>query len=405
MEPRPRGVSDEVCFETFARHCRAFYDSSLLLRRSSYSSSSMHEEKKTDENTTDANDSYKQAAAGKVVLETLDRISIICSTAITDSTQHPPHRQKEKVQESVASLRQEHSFIIECHHDLLLECGLLVVDQFVDSSFKQNDCLLQKYVQIRDDVRRRAHKAAMLHRQMSFVELLHESIKNVTDLSESSKPRLAQLKNVEHTLSTIQAFVGKYETNIGSHSFLAGLYRIVHLQINSKAGMQRGVKHPSHIVRWKFCASVLTEACRPCHVKDNEDDDDELAYAREAIQVLLSFLIWIRDVDLEGGGLIISVEGNDSEFDPVIFSSHQSNNSTLKEKSESIISFEVDKFVSNQTLRRILAVLPNPRHLDARATGSVVEVDPSNTVSRKNIGGHDDEQRPWFARLETCVLL
>jgi hypothetical protein len=367
----------------------------------------MHEEKKTDEHTIGASDLKKQAADGKLVLETLDRISTICSMAMADGTKPLPHHLKEKeciftvqesVQESVASLRREHALVVARHHDLLLECGFVVFDRFMASSYQQKECLLQKYIQIRDAVRRRAHKAAMLQRQLSFVELLHDSIKNDADRSESSKPRLTQLNTVQHTRSTIQTFVGKYLDSIGSHSFLAGLYRIVDLQINPKVGMQWGAKHPPHIVRWKFSVSVLTEACCPCHGEDSD-------YAREAIQVLRSFLVWIEDVDLEGGGLFRPAQEKYSEFDPAICISSQSNNSALKKIAESTLSFEIDKHVSNANLRRILAVLPNPKRLEACATGSVVQVDPDNTVLRKNVDGHDDEERPWFARLDTCTVL
>mmetsp|Transcript_7971 Transcript_7971/g.17978 ORF Transcript_7971/g.17978 Transcript_7971/m.17978 type:complete len:414 (+) Transcript_7971:182-1423(+) len=413
-------MANEVeCLHKFGQHCRSFYDSSLILRPSSSSLSSIQEEKKSDENPIGVNDKKKKAADGKVVLETLDRLSAIHAAAVSTRQQQNINN---ALQNSIASLRQEHTLVVERHHDVLEECGLLDIDRFLESSSPNDDHdsqnedvashLLKKYTQIRDAMRRRAHKISMLHRQNSLFELLSEYS------SMPSKPCMTQLKNAQHNISNIQKFVDKYQSNIGSHPFLAGLYRIVDMQLNPSTSSKRSCKDPSYIVRWKFRGSVLTEACRSCHSKESENVDDELAYAREAIQVLFSFLIWIKDIDVEGGGLVIPIEENDLGLDQILHSSNQSNNSTHKEQPEPFLLLEIDKYISNANLRRILAVLPDPKRLDARATGSVEVldaslsdpetangVDDSNLVLRKNVDGHEDEQWPWFARLEFCTLL
>mmetsp|Transcript_9587 Transcript_9587/g.20766 ORF Transcript_9587/g.20766 Transcript_9587/m.20766 type:complete len:434 (+) Transcript_9587:570-1871(+) len=430
------GNGEDECLHKFGQHCQVFYDSSLILRSSNTSLSSMQEEKKADENATHDNDiKKKQAEDGKIALETLDRISAICSLVVSITSQQQGQQPQQaqtitsQLQESLASLRQEHALIVEHHNDLLLECGLSNVDQFVmeEPSCSSENSKHQKYIQMRDAMRRRAHKISMQHRQNSFFELLSEWNNTTTDddTEPSSKsadtelPRMTQLENIQHTLSTIRKFVGKYQSNIGSHSFLAGLYRIVDLQLNPKSGgsSARGsTKNSSskYVIRWKFRGSVLTEACRSCHGRGNENVDDELAYARDAIQVLFSFLIWVKDIDVEGGEYIIKpMEENDLGLDI--------DNSRLEERSsvEPILSFEIEKYISNANLRRILAVLPNPKRLDARATGSVEELDSSlsvpkivnganesDVISRKNIDGHRDEQWPWFTgRWESCALL
>eukprot|EP00581_Thalassiosira_minuscula_P017890 CAMPEP_0183726826 /NCGR_PEP_ID=MMETSP0737-20130205/24288_1 /TAXON_ID=385413 /ORGANISM="Thalassiosira miniscula, Strain CCMP1093" /LENGTH=394 /DNA_ID=CAMNT_0025958293 /DNA_START=25 /DNA_END=1206 /DNA_ORIENTATION=+ len=391
--------NDDERLHQFARHCQAFYDSSLILHPSSSSLSSIQEEKKADEKPIEKK---KKDADGKVVLETLHRISAIRS--ITVGTQQFPHTQEQNALHE-STLRQEHALIVERHRDLLLDCGLLDMDRFIEpppgANENKQSTLLEKYIQTRDVMRRRAHKISMAHRQNSFLEILSESENMDGDASHPSEPSMTRVANVQNSLSIIQNFVRKYQTNIGSHPFLAGLYRIVDMQLNPKSGSRRSSKHPSYIVRWKFRGSVLTEACRSCH---NENDDDELAYAREAIQVLFSFLVWVKDVDVEGGGFIIPIDEDELELDQILFAPEKGGNSISKQREEPTLSFEVDKDISNANLRRILAVLPNLKRLDARATGSVQELDTSSSDPkmggsiphpRKNIDGHEDEQWPW----------
>lgn len=409
-------ANEMECLHRFGQHCRSFYYSSLLLHPSSSSLSSIQEEKKADENSVRVNDKKREAADGKVVLETLDRLSAIHSVAVVRQQQPQQQNISNALQNSIASLRQEHTLVVERHHDILEECGLLDIDRFLESSSPKNDDnqnddeeshLLQKYTQLRDDMRRRAHKISMLHRQNSLFELLSEStITDADSLSMPSKPCMTQVKDAQHTLSIIQKFVNKYQSNIGSHPFLAGLHRIIYMQLKPSNSSKRSCKDSSYIVRWKFHGSVLTEACRSCH---SDSEDDELAYAREAIQVLFLFLVWIRDIDVEGGGLVIPIEENDLGLDEC---------NTPKEHTEPTLLLEIDKHISNANLWRILAVLPDPKRLDARATGSVEVLnasmsdpkivdgaDGSNLVLRKNVDGHKDEQWPWFARFEFCTLL
>jgi len=409
-------ASEDHTLRRFSRHCRVFYDSSLILHPSDSSLSSLQEEKKADENPLDVNHMKKRAADGKIVLESLDRIIAIRSIAVTIEQQQ---QQQQKIigglQNSIDTLRQEHTLIIERHHDVLSECGLLDIDRFIEPSCRpKNDdrangeddtapCLLRKYTETRDAMRRRAHKVSMLQRQNSLFELLDDSITAETGSPTSSEPDMTRVENVQRNLSLIQIFVQKYQTNIGAHSFLAGLYRIVHMQLHPKPNGKKSCKDPSYVVQWKFRGSVLTEACCSCHGKNNENEYDELAYARQAIEVLFSFLIWVKDIDMEVGGLIVPIDEHEFDAD----SSNGGNK--VGETKEPILSFEIDKHISNANLRRILAVLPDPKRLDARATGSVEVLDSSGNDSglsnRKNVDGQEDEPWPWFSRLEFCTLL
>lgn len=406
-------ASEEIFLRRFGQHCRCFYDSSLVLRQPSSSSSlsSLQDEKKSDDNSIRANVIQKNQNDGKVAIEALDRIIAIRSIVVNMQQQTSPMNE---LQNSINNLRHEHALISERHHETLAECGLLDTNLFIAPSSASHDLanqkdeesstLLQKYIQMRDATRRRAHKISMLHRQNSLFELLLEPI---TD-DDPAKPRMSQVENIQHTLSTIKKFVRKYHSNIGSHPFLAGLHRIVELQLMPKHDCKRSSEDPSYIIRWRFRGSVLMEACRSCRGQDDNDQNDELAYAREAIEVIFSFLIWIKDIDVEGGNHIIPVDEIDLRQDD------HNLHSTHNEQSEPFLSFEIDKHISNVTLGRILSVLPNPKCLEARATGSVeildaTLIDPqisyNRVVQRKNINGQDDEQLGWFARMEFCTVL
>ena len=67
--------------------------------------------------------------------------------------------------------------------------------------------------------------------------------------------------------------------------------------------------------------------------------------------------------------------------------------------------------MSNATLRRILNVLPNPKDLDARATGSLTvltSTDNERVVLRENVDGHLDETWPLFHSnflVDYCTVL
>jgi len=385
-----KNEEDDECISKFGHYCLMFYSSSLILNSST--SSIINREKKADDDTYNntSNDKKKNQAVGKILIETLDRINAI------HSMKHQHSDNNDAIVSSIANLKQEHTIISKQYHEILLECGLLDINQFIESSssgIRYNDTpsLLQIYNQMRDSMRQRAHQISSLHRQNSLFELL--STRSSSSLEEEEEiPRLTQIENIQHTISIIQKFVSKYKGNVGSHSFLAGLYKFIDLQINPKPDSKRF--DPAYIVRWTFNGSVLTESCRSCIGKHNENESDELAYAREAIEVLFSFLIWIKDdIDLEGG-----VSNMMKPIDIHDLGHLQTMDSSTYNK-EHMLSFEINKNVSNYTLKRFLSVLPNPKRLDARATGSLEVVSSVNlSCQRSNIEGKEDEDS-WFVMM------
>ena len=409
--------SEEINLHRFGEHCRCFYDSSLVLRPSSSSSSltSLQDEKKADDKSIGANDIQKRQNDGKIAIEALDRI--IALRSIVGSIDQQA-RVVDGLQISINNLRHEHVLIAERHHETLKECGLLDMNRFIEHSRASHECidrneqtdegpssLLQKYAQMRDATRQRAHKISMYHRQNSLFELLLEP----TPDDDPATPRMSQMQNVQNVIDTIKMFVRDYQSNIGSHSLMAGLHRIVELQLAPKLDGKKSSKDPSYVVRWRFRGSVLMEACRSCHDQDNNLMDDDMAYARDAIKVIFSFLIWIKNLDVECGSYIIPIDEINLVLDD--HSSYQINS----EQPEPFLSFEIDKHISNATLRRILLALPDPKYLDARATGSVEVLDATSNdhksaldgvvQKRQNIDGQEDEQLAWFARMEFCTVL
>jgi hypothetical protein len=369
--------ADNEALQNFGRHCQSFYNSSLVITNSS---SSLDQ----DKNVGYAKSNEHKVAQGKVVMETLDRIVAMRAASVEGS------------RESLEELRREHALVAEIDLDLLQDCGLLNVDRFLEPSVLDQEKAAvgyEQYIQMRDMIRRRSHKFAIVQRQSSLFELLSESDHSISIESSAAgnnASQLTQLENMKKAITTTQQFVKKYRSNIGSHSFLAGLYKFIHLQLHPTHKSTK--TDPFYIVQWNFLGSVLTEACH------SNDDGDSQAYAREAVKLLFSFLTWVKSDDIEEGFCSIP----DDNFD---LAKH-----THYEK-DLMLSFQVNKHVSNANLHRILAVLPNPKDLDARGTGSVEVVDAQtvgenkNVLARVNVDGLLDEQWGWFAGWQLCNVL
>lgn len=361
----------------FSRHCQSFYNSSLVITGSSPTS--------LDKNYGNAmSNNDREVSQGKIVMEALDRIGALRAAVEGCRTYHPAEFVKE-AQESLKRLRTEHELIVERHGDVLDECGLRDINRFIDlGSSTTNPCCFEQYIQTRDEIRRASHKLAMLQRQASLHQILsdhegesstHYNYETTHDThSVESKP-LTQLHHVKDVMITTENFVGKYKRNIGSHSFLAGLHRFIHEQLH--------VKSKNDTVQWNFRGSVLTEACHMTSEGDTE------AYARDAANVLFSFLTWIKCTDVEGGR---------AEHDNLAF---RERNRAPSTDTEPMLSFRVNKYLSNNNLRRILSVLPDPKSLDARPTGSVEIISERDRI---NVDGHLDEARPWW-QFQLCNVL
>jgi len=393
---------EQECLRNFARHCHSFYLSSLS--PSSSAQSSMHwvespqhcEEEKKSNSCNDLD--QKIASDGKIVLEAFDRICVISSFVTKNSVNENDRQQlKNSIcnnlhQNSLINLRNEHDLCSKHHLDLLKECGLLELEEFTNNI--NATILLQKYIKVRDDMRGQAHKLAMNHRHTSFFELLSRAEKDylvypeetctLSTAETTTSSHATTVNGIKATISKIENFVRKYQSNLGSHSFLAGLHRFIHLQLHPKPGSNLRSTDPSYIIQWTIRSTVLSEAHISCA------GSDEHAYVRDALNVLFSLMILSKKEDIEGGSTAGYAQENSSE---------------------PLISFEFHKLVSNGTLRRILNVLPKPKNLDAKATGTFVvlgQTENERLISRENIDGHLDEPWPLFEmdfRVDFCTLL
>ena len=369
----------------FARHCHTFYLSSLSpassaqssLHHTQSSSSSLDEEAAIARNA--CADLSQKTNDGKIVIEAFDRICQI-GAINSDNT---------AIQEgSLTNLQNEHELCAKRHCDLLKGCGLLEIDHF--TTLNNAATLLQKYTEVRDATRRQAHKSAMTHRQNSFFELLSHAEQDCVTYpvetcalpTEETSPNCrttTTVDGIKAIMSSIEEFVTKYQPRIGSHSFLAGLHKFIHLQLTPTSGNNLS-NNPSYVVQWTFRGSVLTEACLPAGA-----DGDELSYAREALKVLFMFMILSKTNDIEGG--------------------------SQEDATEPMVSFEIHKHMSNNTLRRILNVLPNPKDLDAKPTGSLkvlTNSENNNVALRENVDGHLDEHWSLFHSnflIDYCTVL
>ncbi len=394
---------EQECLRNFARHCHSFYLSSLSPSSSAQSSmhwvessSSQHCEEEKKSNSCNDLD-QKIASDGKIVLEAFDRICVISSFVTKNSANENDRQQLNNSicnnlhQNSLINLRNEHDLCSKHHLNLLKECGLLELEEFTNNINATN--LLQKYIKVRDDMRGQAHKLAMNHRHTSFFELLSRAEKDclaypvetcTLPTAETTSSHATTVNGIKATISKIENFVRKYQSNLGSHSFLAGLYQFSITQLHPKPGSNLRSTDPSYVIQWTIRSTVLSEAHISCA------GSDEHTYVRDALNVLFSLMILSKKEDIEGGSTAGYAQENSSE---------------------PLISFEFHKLVSNASLRRILNVLPKPKNLDAKATGTFVvlgQTENERLISRENIDGHLDEPWPLFEmdfRVDFCTLL
>ena len=365
----------------FARHCHSFYLTSLSPAQSVHLSQTQASSpfRETEENNTRTRNASSNNN-GKIVIEVFDKI---CAISAALNKNHTTLQDG-----SFVKLKNEHDLCAKDYHELLMECGLLEIDQF--TILDNASTLLELYNEVRHKARRQAHKTTMKYRQNSFFEMLSQAEKQWLDdqaetCTKSSATRSTHtsttVDGIKATISSTEKFVAKYKPMIGSHSFLAGLHKFIHLQLTPKPESNNRKCDPYYVVQWEFRGSVLTEACMPAAAADV----DELSYARDALHFLFHFLIRSKEVDVEGG--------------------------SAEDGEEPMVSFEIHKHVSNATLCRILNALPSPTSLDARATGSLALLKNSGgerVAARLNVDGHLDEPWPLFHNnflADYCTLL
>ncbi len=321
--------------ECFRKHCRLYYQTSLSISDNS------------NYTCTNSGSSEDKIQASRVVLDALEhQLGNAPDTEL--SNDHRDFLKSERAKKYENELRSSGLYIgIE-------EIGQYCSDDEqpvgkVKSYYKPQEILLE-YSKVKDEERRLAHITKMKERRETLHNLF---LKHSGDAKSTSTRFLGEFdvttqKYLTHVCCRVQKFVCRYKNNIGSHSLLAGIGRIVKEQI----------KMNDEVCFWSFNSSVISESCF-----GSLQNQDGKSYMEDAVSVLTSFLIYNPEQDIEAND-----DGDTEEF----------------------ITFHVHPMISNSFLKYILAEIPSS--LDAKPTGRCGSRESSNQpLVRANLTGQFDE--------------
>lgn len=238
--------------------------------------------------------------------------------------------------EALCASRKSLDCMNEIHRSAIAQCG------FLDSDFltgEEGKMRLSSYCKARDKERLNAHEYFMNQRKIRFFDLLKaKDVENdLSDMNATERsslfPSLQIWERERNVKNTARAFCHRYKSKIGVHPWLAGLRNLFEMQI----------KHTDNIVKWNFDVATLTENC---------DGDDALIH--DALNVMNALLSKDEDSDDE-----------------------------KKEESMNVCTttWSVNDIVSNKLLGRIINILPHPRDLHAKPTGTFVVSNEIRTPS------------------------
>lgn len=382
--------------EAFASYCRIFYLSSLTTAAGNKpddnnSTSALHGNNIRHEVLTPGDDhcddkhnnNVDKIEEARVVLQVLDDL---CS-----GQQEKPH---------VVDVRYQHA---------VETCNLCSFGYNADECCSITRMgMLECYIRIRDRERSAAHRIQMRERQIALSDLLlvttnartgltcllstistssseaaaeevcrNEKATSITDENRDApknKYPLTHRETIQSVTRAIREFVAAYQANIGAHPLIAGIQKLLEQQI----------KNDQFLLCWTISGFTLTENCKG----GGNSDATGMQYMKDAVRVLLLFL------DL--------VEYSDVARDDVEKDMDKSGSSSLAVVEEVVMRLQMKDGISNDTLKHLLSVLPDPRKLDARPTGLVSD----SSVIRINSGGEMDQPAVTFLSwcLDVCVI-
>ena len=392
----------------FRSHCRRFYRRSTSVQQSSSSLPGFEDAlaaaeaadgstngrarsvKSPDDNGKEAGGEYR------VVVEAVERL--------VEEQSH--HEQSRSHSSSSASPTPYATFLSDRSSsdlDILASCGLPTstadIGPFLASS---NSKVVDKLVTIRTQERKLAHEVKMVERYDMLLDLLVEmgsdenNTYNISTNGHSTTEGEHEKRDdtaadttiaafattredIRRIRRTIRSFVQTYRDQaIASHPLLAGMRKVIKIQLGSDT------EAVTDTVVWTLDGAVLTEAVQTKKCGGGGDD----AYVRDALGVILSFMVWIHDDDKnDGNGGIKRREGGSSSG-----------------KSR-MLTFAVDPTLSDRSLEKIREVLPVDKDLHGRPTGQVAV----GGRERTNIDGDMDEidfcqqiLREAFGGLKLC---
>ena len=344
----------ESNLENFAKYCKIFYQHSLSIL------------------TDDSPQINNEVKTAQVVLEALEH-QLYLSTTDPTTLQYQTFLASEKVRKELPALES---------------CGLYnskLNGEIIPRESKE----LFEYVKRRDQARRSAHETQMMQRikylyneivRQECVLVSEETMQENVDCPATSshtstplpsKPRVTRRQQIRNIKMNLRNFVSKYKSNIGTHSFLAGMRKILESQLSLENDL---------LVCWSFQAVILSESYFS-DVDGTKKSGD--IYIKDAVQVLLSLFVRFsvdrQEIDIE----ICETKEN----------SGLSHDLTL--------NFHVDSAMSNSSLKLILEELPSKSLLDARATGKTYVMSSDSFIGtnvsikrRINVKGELDESGP-----------
>ena len=373
----------------FRQYCRWFYLHSTSIVSEE---SSLHRNDDDDDN--DNNNKFQQS---RLILEAIDQLlleqhSHCYNNQTSNNARNADNgtRKSSPYRAFLASQTAEDLRVLEV-------CGFPARE--TDIATKLSDpYFCTSYAKIRSEERRSVHQIQMVERSQRTLRLLNElcgddesesnndddddndKIPPVhTDLLKAATPQLLTPQFTTLTTTTIirrsarqtiQSFVGKYcENSVAFHPLLAGMRKVIEMQL--------GKHHPSEVkkfaVVWTFDLGAISEAVLPTTKALGSRSGIEAGNdtsIREALETLLSFLVWHRRFRRRCSG----------DPPPSALAAAAAAPTT--------ITLEVQPFLSDPSLQRLLRVLPRENQLHARATGTI----RVGTTARTNVDGvYDDD--------------
>ncbi len=330
-------MTDEL--QSFRHHCKLYYEKSLSISENGDSNEQKNgqymEESKIVLDTFEHHIRYAHSNA-LLLPSTHD---IIMNSSPTSNTASPANVQDELFLEQREFLL---SARIRKHSNILKECGLYI--EYNDDPSKiiylpQHS--LTEYAKVKDKERHSAHESKMKERRNMFCHYLQETIQN-EKMNLSSRfigeYDVTMHSYLSHARSCMRNFVNNYQSNLGSHSLLAGMKKLIEKQIEMK----------EVICLWKFNSTVISESSL---FLISNGESGQSPYMIDSVNVLCSFLVYC--------GERRDIESNDA--------------TTEKEIDDVCVTFHIHPFISNSFLRQMLYELPS--NLDARPTGKFFSYD------------------------------
>ena len=414
--------TSEEQLQQFRRHCKLYYQKSLSMN--------------SDDNDDDSHGDDADLKVSKIVLDAFEhhqlhvnQSSVAVSTTTSPSTSSPS-----------PPLLPDH------HHefkDVLKNCGLHHVvlnnkrlsggDEIVpglvneeersqESDYhesprdhtelknheqqQQQQLLLLEYAKIKNEERRLAHEQQMEIRTQELRSLIYSENKK----EESSKIDVTSQEGLNEIRLLIRNFVTKYKSNVGVHSFLGGIRKLMECQLSCS--------NDERVQIWKFNALLLSESAIVVTTTTTTTPGNENVtgpsstsqYMKDAVNVLQSFLILYYPPtpdEEEGSGTSAPAPAGKNRDDrvtsTVTAAAAAAAAAASNQQVEEIVHYCIHPTMSDTFIKILLRELPKPKELETRPTGKIMETngDGSCSSSCSSSSSNDEEKQEEIPPVRT----